>query len=104
MYALFVISLMRSTSCGQTSTQTVHPLSAMHFSLSTTTGTLVGVLASGMMKLPCSFDGSSPRFDALALVGVLLAVFDRDDVRIDGSLFAGHPAVRFAQKRVAEPV
>jgi hypothetical protein len=51
MYAFCVMSLILSTSSGQTSTQTVHPFSAMHFSLSTTTGTVVRVCAKGT---PCS--------------------------------------------------
>src|SRR5439155_17916500 len=48
MYALPVRSLIRSTSRGHTSTQTVHPLSAMHLASSTMTGTVVGVWAIGM--------------------------------------------------------
>src|SRR5689334_15344844 len=80
MYALPVSSLMRSTSKGQTSTQTVQPRSAMHFSSSTTTGTEVGVLAIGMSSPARGSAGSGVRADALLAVGVALALADRDQV------------------------
>src|ERR1700759_397206 len=103
---------MRSTSSGQTSTQTVQPLSAMHFASSTTTGTAVEVVASGMKRFPsvCLLpprlrggrggvlfgsarsppalpevgEGkcSTRRADALLVVEALLLVGDRDDVGI----------------------
>src|SRR3954462_8426023 len=46
--ALPLLKSMASTSSGPTSTQTVQPLSAMHSSSLTRTGTLLGVWARGM--------------------------------------------------------
>src|SRR5579863_283382 len=98
------MSLMRSTSSGQTSTQTVQPLSAMHFASSTTTGTVVLEVASGMAEpfaLCCRSDADP---DALLVVEVLLIFGDRDHVRLHCALLAHHAAVLLLQQRVAEPV
>src|SRR3954454_23216701 len=100
------MSLMRSTSSGQTSTQTVQPLSAMHLASSTTTGTEVWVLARGIGVAPVEERGlaSGGGADALLVVEVLLVLGDRHDVGLDGALLADHPAVLLAEQRVAEPV
>src|SRR6266566_6179416 len=94
---------MASTSSGQTSTQTVQPLSAMHLSASTMTGTLMRWLAKGMANSPLGVG----RFldDAQPLVGGLLLVVERQDVRFDRAREALHAAVRgFLQMAVHEPI
>src|SRR5881392_2502927 len=68
MKALFFTRSIASTSSGQTSTQTVQPLSAMHFSSSTTTGACVRVMAMVMGCSPRS-GGLGGAGDAQALVG-----------------------------------
>src|SRR5579863_1129213 len=98
------MSLMRSTSSGQTSTQTVQPLSAMHFASSTTTGTVVLVVASGIagpFALCCRSDADP---DALLVVEVLLIFSDRDHVGLHCALLAYHAAVLLSQQRVAKPI
>src|SRR5437868_2926743 len=99
MKALPVMSLMRSTSSGQTSTQTVQPLSAMHFASSTTTGTAVCVLARGIDRLQAQKrdKDSGGGADALLVVEILFVLGDRDDVRFHRALFAGHPAIPLAE-------
>ena len=84
------MSLMRSTSSGHTSTHTVHPLSAMHLASSTTTGTVVLVVARGMVILLFALGFSALDADALFVVKVLLVLGDRNHVRLHCTLLACH--------------
>src|ERR1700683_5490191 len=82
------------------------PLSAMHFASSTTTGTDVFVVASGMICLLLRLrrHASGRRVDALLVVEIFLVGGDRHDIGGYGALLAGHSAILLAQERVAEPV
>ncbi|MDX9707878.1 MAG: hypothetical protein RBT86_09895, partial [Azospira sp.] len=73
MKAFLVSMSMASTSSGHTSTHTVQPFSAMHLSLSTLTGTWVGVaamvMANSLMDVSVESGGFGVAGDTQALIG-----------------------------------
>src|SRR4051812_44136440 len=105
MKALPLVKSMASTSSGQTSTHTVQPLSAMHSSSLTRTGTLLGLSAMGMVfslngkrfGLRRGVRGGGVLADPQSLIGLFLLLVEGDDVGLERTLETGHLAVDLLQ-------